>query len=151
MASVGWLGAHVNREQGDNGCGYVDDTFQSVRIKRNAAGQIIGKILEGENDCPDHHTPNCKSFRPVHRSWSFCLSDPQGWHISGGAPVSAVCWRCSPVLPEYAGRTSPLIRTAWAQKLSIDEWFFRSMRAFPMPALKSIDALRRGARTMPTC
>jgi hypothetical protein len=88
MASIGWLGAHVNREQAYNGCGYVDDTFQSVRIKRNAAGQIIGKILAAENDCPDHHTPNCKSFRPVHGSWSFCLSDPQGWRTSGGAPVS---------------------------------------------------------------
>jgi hypothetical protein len=27
---------------------------------------------------------------------------------------------------------------AWAQELSIDEWFFRSLRAFPMPALKPI-------------
>ena len=30
-------------------------------------------------------------------------------------------------------------------------WFFRSLRAFPMPALKPIDALRRGARATPTC
>jgi hypothetical protein len=35
-------------------------------------------------------------------------------------------------------------------ELSIDEWFFRSMRAFPMPALTPIDALRRGARATPT-
>ena len=41
--------------------------------------------------------------------------------------------------------------TAWAQELSIDEWFFRSMRAFAMPVLKPIDALRRGARAAPTC
>jgi hypothetical protein len=36
--------------------------------------------------------------------------------------------------------------TAWAQELSNDEWSFRSMRAFPMPASKPIVALRRGAR-----
>jgi hypothetical protein len=52
---------------------------------------------------------------------------------------------------DLAAFQSQSVMAAWAQELSIDVWFFRSLRAFPMPALKPIDALRRGARATPTC
>jgi hypothetical protein len=108
------------------------------------AERLIGSV---RRECTDHLIAfNAEHLRRLLAKYAICYNEVRT-HGSLGkdTPCTRPIERFGDVVARIQSLAGYIVGTLKSR------WFFRSLRAFPMPALTPIDALRRGARATPTC